>query len=65
MSKQCAYCGDRGTDKTAFKLGGHPACASCYDYFGEDADRERLARIRSYRVGRRGLLSRLLPFSRS
>jgi hypothetical protein len=64
MSKPCAYCGSQTIGKVALKLGGHPACESCHAYFGEDADRERLARIRSYRVGRRGLLSRLLPFGR-
>ena len=64
LAKRCAYCGGTA-GKDALYLDGHPACLSCRTYFIEDADPERLARVRAYRAERRGgHRLRLLTFSR-
>ncbi len=69
LTQPCAYCGSRRTDDVAHMLAGYPACAECHDYFGSDADRDRLALVRSYRAERRGQdrmhrLNRLLSSGR-
>ncbi len=65
LNDRCAYCGDRRTGDVAHTLAGYPACAACHAHLGADADRERLALIRTYRAERRGHgLERLLTLGR-
>ena len=64
FSKPCAYCAGHETGKAAFLLHGYPACEMCHTHFGATADRERLARVRSYREQRRGLVNRVMILSR-
>ena len=65
LNDRCAYCGGRRSGDDARTLAGHPACGACHAHLGADADRERLALIRSYHAERRSQgLDRLLTFGR-
>ena len=66
LNKRCAYCGGTATDIDTLTLDGFPACRTCREHFGVDADPERLARVRAYHAEPRGWvrLSRRLTFGR-